>query len=114
MALQRRQSVVESGAPVPKDPSRDAFAKRWPSVWEFVTSEWWIPGQESRVPGSLLLFLQDGLVKVRLKDNERQEVLFLTGQGIEEVLRLAEEALATGKGEWRPDKWDPKATGRRR
>lgn len=114
MALQRRPSGVGRPVrPMGADPD-DGFRQSFPHLWEFVTLEAWPDGGEDRVPGSFLVFLQDGMVKVMLADKDAQEVCFVTAGSVWEALLRAESVLMSGEGDWRPDRQRKGQQGGRR
>lgn len=54
-----------------------------------------------RVPGSILIFVEDGMVKLALGEPDANGVAFISGRTPQEAFRNANEALATGKADWR-------------
>jgi len=94
------------GSAVPKTAAAGgAFATRWPALAEFLEVAELDGG--SRVPGSLLLFGSEGGVKAMLKDAQSKQVCFLFGEGTTAAIDAAERVLATGEGDWRPDRPPP-------
>lgn len=79
----------------------DEFFGHFPALWEFLTATVWPGSTDPRQPGSILMFVQDGLLKVRLMDPNTNEMLWLAYQSLWEALQGADQALAEGKGEWR-------------
>lgn len=75
-------------------------AARWPSIVEFVSVAEW-PDGERRIPGSLVLFVEDGRVKACLNDKDQGAVCFVAARGLMEVMDAAETILCNGTGDWR-------------
>lgn len=73
----------------------------YPALYEFLTLEVWPEGGGERMPGSLLVFSQDGLLKARLVDNDRDEVAFWSAQGLHQLLQRVDRDLREGHGDWR-------------
>jgi len=75
----------------------------FPALCEFVSLTTWEDGQQ-RQTGTVLLLTDSGSWKVWLHDRELGQGLFVTGPDVDGVLLAAEEALESGKGDWRADK----------
>jgi hypothetical protein len=76
-------------------------AARWPALLEFLTAGVW-PDGTSRIPGSLVLFVEEGRLKMCLSDRAQGTVAFLTGQEVLGLLDGCEAQLRDGTGDWRP------------
>jgi hypothetical protein len=74
---------------------------RWPAILEFVGAEQWPDGSQ-RVPGSLVLFVEQGRLKGCLSDKDQGLVLFVTGCGLLDLMDGLEATLEGGNGDWRP------------
>lgn len=70
---------------------------------EFLTRIEWDPG-EVRVPGTMMVFVEDGRWKIWLHDRDAGEGCFVSGETLHEALEAADKAIAGGGGDWRPDK----------
>ena len=88
-------------------PVDDAVSVMFPCLFSFVTSEVWPEDGSVRVPGTCLFFLQDGSLKVMLKDREQGLVAFWTGASLQGLLESVEADLESGVGDWRRDKAPP-------
>jgi hypothetical protein len=76
---------------------------RWPALLEFITSRAW-PDGTLRQSGTLLLFADEGRLKVCLSDRDQGVVCFVTGDGVMGLLDAAEQLLRDGDGDWRPQR----------
>jgi len=81
----------------------------FPPVWEFVSVSTWPDGSQ-RKTGTILLFLDEGSLKVCLKDPNGPRTSFVTGPDPDTLFLAVEEGLATDSLHWRADK---PANGRR-
>ena len=115
MALRfvRRTSGAEEKASAPAPPSKASkvFAAV-PALWEFVTASAWDDGQE-RVTGTILIFVEDGRVKLCLNDRDGDCVAFVSGLTFEEALSSANEGLEGDTLDWRRSKRSGGQKGRR-
>jgi hypothetical protein len=75
----------------------------FPSIWEFLTLSTWSDGSP-RYTGTILLFLDEGSLKLCLKDKNGPRTAFLTGPDPDTLFLAAEEGLATNTLPWRADK----------
>ena len=71
-----------------------------PALWEFLTVERW-EDEATRTTGTLLMFCEDGKVKLCLNDRDQDLVGFVTGSTLEEVLKVAEKSLVDDTVDWR-------------
>jgi hypothetical protein len=76
---------------------------RWPAIVEFVSAAQW-PDGTARAPGSLVMFVEDGRLKVCLNDKDQGAVCFVTARSLLELLDAVETILCNGKGDWRASK----------
>lgn len=76
------------------------WAKGLPALCEFLSEGHWDDGSP-RVPGSLTLFVDDGLWKVCLSDKDAARVAFVSGQTPTEAFATAEKGLIQGSLDWR-------------
>lgn len=104
MVLKRRTEQPAEGAAGAGREGADEFAAAFPALWEFLVLEVWPGSAERRQAGTLLLFLQDGKVKARLVDHDRDEVAFFAYGSVWEALQGCDRALAEGSGDWRRQK----------
>ncbi len=79
-----------------------------PVLWEYLSSEQWEDGS-ARLTSTLLVFVEEGRVKVCLNDRAAQRKGWVTGVTPEAAFTALEASLAAGNIEWRMDK-QPKET----
>lgn len=91
-------SGVSEGKPIDLE-----FERRWPTLWLYMTNRVYSDGSP-RVPGSLLIFYQEGLIKGMLKDPDGERCLWMAARGPLGLLDCMEAALAEGQAEWREDR----------
>lgn len=102
MALQRRKSISDGKSLGSRVKGCD-LSKGYPTLWEFLTKTAW-GKDEPRETGTLFLMLQDGLLKASLSDRDSDEVLWIAGQSLSDVLGAAEAALNDPGADWRVDR----------
>jgi len=81
----------------------DALGTVYPLTVQFLTLERYGNG-EVRVPGSLTLFYDAGLLKGCLNDKDAGLAAFVSGAGLSGVLASIEEGLRGDKLDWRASK----------
>jgi len=81
----------------------------WPCLWAFLTAVEWSPG-DSRVLGTVTLYLDGGKLKVCFNDKDAGEVGFATLDPDLPVLDAVERCLREDRVDWRR----PKAPDRKR
>lgn len=109
-----KRPVLRESAGLSCLPNDSPLARSYPALWEFLTLEKWDDGT-SRVTGTVRLFAEDGLVKCCANDRDGVgRVCWFSGEALEDVLASLDNALATGEGEWRLDKYKAPAGGRGR
>jgi len=85
---------------VPKD---EAFGKKLPSLWEFLTAPKYEDGAD-RETGTILVFVEDGCVKGCLSNRDSGHVAFVSGSDWASMLAKAEKGLASDSLDWRLSK----------
>lgn len=102
-AWMKKPDRLAPGA-VPRAVGRDeAFAKKYPRLWEHLSEEVWDDGSV-RATSTLFLFVDGGKWKCMLKDRSLGLVVFFTADDMVGVLSAAEKALAADSVDWRPDR----------
>jgi hypothetical protein len=102
MALQRRKKITEAGlGRLRVKPC--ALAKAHPDLWEFLTLTEWKKG-EPREPGTMFIILQEGILKCCLGDRDNDEVMWVAGESLEQLLGVLEAALGDPQADWRIDR----------
>lgn len=92
---------------------RDEIATLCPTLWEYMTATTWDDGS-ARLPSSLLLFAQDGMLKGMLRDRDAGLCLWVAGSSISGLLGVLEAALLDPQTEWRVDRQQPGQTASRK
>jgi len=104
MSYLQKRAPTESGNGVsPAWAFAPSDMDRWPALLEFTTSRAW-PDGSLRQSGTLLLFADEGRLKVCLSDRDQGLVAFVTGDGVLSLLDAAEQMLREGDGDWRPQR----------
>jgi hypothetical protein len=75
----------------------------FPTLWEFLTLSTW-PDATSRLPGTMILFVEGDKWKVCLKDPNGKRVCFVTGKDLDSVLLATDAGLDGNDLDWRPDR----------
>ena len=75
--------------------------KQYPTLFEMITEQRWDSGEERRT-STLLIFLEDGLLKACVNDRALNCSLFLAGDSLAGLLSGVEAALRDGTAVWRP------------
>lgn len=105
MFIDKKRKRVESANG--QSLERGAFGEKYPAIWEYMTATVG-SGGTARTTSTLLLFVEDGAVKVCVNDRDREENAFWSEQSLEAVLEAVEVDLSAGQGDWR------KSTGKKR
>jgi len=77
-----------------------AFAERWPTVTDWLTTVRWDDGSTRRA-SSYKVFVDDGALKVAFHDADEDRTLFVTGDSVEGALDALEMVLKEGNGVWK-------------
>lgn len=96
-----------SGWPGVNKVQETAWARVHPALWEHLTLGLWDDGSV-RETSTVLVFLQDGVLKACLRDRNRPAVGFVAGVSWEGLFESLEAALVSGKLDWRPDRPMPR------
>ena len=103
MALMKKpqDTIVKAGA---VEPWKDSgFEKDWPYLSAFLKDTQWSDGS-LRETGTMLIFVQEGYLKMCLNDRACNRSCFITAPSIDCLFDLAEAGLETDKHEWRTKK----------
>lgn len=93
-------SRVTAGSRSMSDP---AAVAETPSLWAYLTQSAWEDGTP-RLTSSLLLFEQDGFLKVMLRDRENGLCLWVAAPNLSSAFAAVELALSDPTVEWRLDR----------
>jgi len=98
--------------PSAEDPARRQAAEcpflgeGWPEVYAHLVATAYPEGTR-RLTSTLLIFAEDGLVKVMLKDRDNARLCFVSGPSLLDALASLEKGLVTDKLDWRADRGGP-------
>lgn len=73
---------------------------KYPALSEYLTTPVWEDGK-ARITATLLLFVEDGMVKICVNDRANERSLWRAGETVEDALRAIETGLAGGTTGWR-------------
>lgn len=82
------------------------FEERWPIVWAYLFQERY-EGGGFRQTGTLLVFLDQGRMKVCLSDREGSRSLFRSAETLDGCLDALEACLVDDSADWKPKKVNP-------
>lgn len=82
------------------DAGKDSPMGRFPTLLEWIVTEQWEDGSE-RKTSTLMIFGEEGRIKLRLADRETEKVLWVTAESVKKALASLEADLVGGTGEWR-------------
>lgn len=91
-------------------PNDEQMQAEYPALWEHLTSTRYDDGKPRKTM-SMTLFCEEGKMKACLTDRDSSYVAFVSGDGLFDLLRVVEEALATGNVEWRKSRWRTQGKG---
>jgi hypothetical protein len=83
--------------------AREAWRDMFPRLWSLLTQGRDDEGRHVQT-GTLLVFLEEGRIKLCLHDRERCRVAFLTVSGLPQGFAELEDALLRGTLDWRVKK----------
>ena len=103
MWRQRRKEASENG----KAAEDEYLASEAPFLHDLLTRT--LLGGNPVLPATLLLFAEDGKLKVCLNDKQEGLVAFLTVDSAEDMFQAIEKALDEDKVDWRPKRRNTRA-----
>jgi len=110
MALQRPLPGQYNGPR--EDPFSDVnWASLYPTLYSYLTERVYGDGK-SRVTSTLLIFLEDGVLRICINDRDNNRSAFITGQTIDEALASIEAKLCGDTMEWRMKNQNASANAR--
>lgn len=80
-------------------------------LWLFLGLAAWPSDAAPRTPGTVMLFVDSGILKVMLNDKDACRVAFLTIDPADELLSTIDSAIGASSTDWRAAK--PPQNGRR-
>jgi len=81
----------------------DKLQKAYPALHEWMTSARFDDSEENREAPTLTLWAQGGQWRLSLRDRAEHLVMWLVGDTVLEVLKLAESFCQDEEGPWRVD-----------
>jgi len=103
-AMLKKPQTTSQSKPIEErlalDQGKDAPFGKYPTLLEWLVTEQWEDGSE-RKTSTILVFGEEGRVKVRLADRETDKVLWVTAESVRKALASLEADLVGGTGEWR-------------
>lgn len=81
-------------------PFDELMASRYPTVWSYLSDAVYEDGS-SRQTSSLVVFVEDGLVKVCLSDRDQERSAFAAGSCLLDALEAINVGLETNAIQWR-------------
>lgn len=106
----KKPSIGMNGANV-KPLRASAFSQSHPHIWDYITSPTYSDTGEPRQTSTLLLFNDNGALKICFSDKDNQRSVFITGETIEELLANLEVALESDTAEWRTSRRGTSSSG---
>jgi len=91
----------------------ERFAKAYPRLHEWLTAARFEEGDEVREAPTVTLWASQGQWRGGLKDREEHLVLWLVGDTVQELLKLAESFCQDEAGPWRHDDSSSPLNGKR-
>lgn len=113
MSLLRRGDMEGRGGPGPRPLTDPAFSGDYPLLWSYLTQNKWEDGSP-RQTSSVLLFADDGVLKMMLRDRDAGLCLWVAGATVTGLFDAVEGALADAKADWRQDRVQKGDTAKRR
>lgn len=104
----KRDLAKKGEVPQAKD---TMFSKEFPALWDLITCTRFSDGS-LRTPATLIMFVEDGMWKACLSDRETGRVAFVTADCQNALLPSLEDALQTGKLDWRVSRQGGQKKGR--
>ncbi len=104
MGLKKRDPSSSNGPGTPAAAcTSSSDLAMFPTLIEFLFSTRWEDGT-SRLPGTLLIFMDGGRLKACLSDRDQGLVAFVTGGSTSELLSASERLLDDEGADWRPQR----------
>lgn len=94
-------------------PVDEAFAKKMPALWEWLTASKDETG-EARETGTLLIFAEEGLIKVCACNRDTGHVAFVSAKTLQDALLKVDKGLGADSLDWRLSKRDRGGKGKSR
>lgn len=111
MPLHKRTGEGRAGSGSPQPFETCSFMKGYPTVVEFLCVTAW-PDGSSRVPGSLVIFSEENVVKACLTDKDSGSLAFVSAKTVTSLFTAMEKGLSNDSLDWRASRSPP--AGKRR
>ena len=96
----KKKPVTSAGSNRGVDLTDCLFASRYPALGEYLTLTTCDDGSV-RQTSTVLLFQEDGLIKLCINDRDLSRSAFVSGHDLESAFQKLEEGLVTGDLDWR-------------
>ena len=83
-----------------KLPAKEAFLSKFPNITEFLVATKYDDGG-ARETAALTITVSEGLVNVGLNDRDMNRSIYTADDSLLGALKLMEDAIVTGKAQWR-------------
>lgn len=85
-------------------PTDEGFQKKYPGLWEFLTTTEYPDDAGKRENGTMLVFCEDSNWKCCLNDRSSESSAWATGASFDQLLKAIEKGLQDGSLDWRVKK----------
>lgn len=96
----KRPTDVDPESPMSRPLTDPAFAKRCPTLFEYLTCDRW-DDDRPRETSTFTVCVDEGMVKVCINDRALRRSAWVSGVSFQNALDAAEAFLAEGKAGWR-------------
>lgn len=96
----RRPMPGDRSGPADADFNDPGLKREYPTLYEYLSLTRYEKG-ESRVTSTLLIFVENGVLRICLNDRDNNRSVFFTGETLECALASLEAALLSDRVEWR-------------
>jgi hypothetical protein len=111
--LRRNVDQTPSGGfPILSFVESDRYERKYEALSEFLGSQVWEDGGR-RTPGTLMVFVDDGMIKAGLRDRDGGYIAFVSATTLDGLLDALESGIKTQSLEWRKEKADWKGNKKR-
>jgi len=107
MAFVKKVAAADQKTAGVPSPEGDKWVRAYPALWEYLTLTEY-EDKTTRVTSTLLVFIEEGVVKACLNDRDASRTLWVSGPSVPDTLKALDALLRAGEGEWRSSKpWTP-------
>lgn len=112
-ALRDRLSGNSEKGSSENPPIDETTSKKMPALWEWLTATKDETG-EARETGTILIFAEEGLVKMCVCNRDTGHVAFISAKTLQDAFLKVDKGLAADSLDWRLSKRDKGAKGKSR